>query len=57
MKVFEDFCMAYCYKTDCPVRTKEKPYPYGKLVENKEKTLCPHCKRPMTKTASFSDEY
>ena len=57
MRLFTDFCMAYCYQSACPVRTKERPYPYGEAVLANEKPICPHCKQPMTKTANSSDEY
>ena len=48
------FQQYYCYNTDCPIRTKEKPWPHGEamLVGHKGAVKCPHCKRKMMRVAT-----
>lgn len=52
---FDKWRMAYCYSSECPSRTKEKPYPYGEIVMRGEETKCPHCGLVMTIVANSSD--
>jgi hypothetical protein len=62
----------YCYKSDCPARTPEKPYPHGecrfmdgfKLPNGdivgkapKSGVKCPYCKRKMTAVVNMNEEY
>lgn len=48
---------AYCYNSDCPVRTKKEPWPRsdGEYSKEKETTVCKHCGEEMTWTFSASD--
>lgn len=55
MKIFQNYGMAYCYDKDCSARTKEHPYPYGKIATKKGTIRCPHCGKKMTNVASLSD--
>lgn len=45
----------YCYNSNCPSRTEEKPYPYGCLSMNGEKVDCCYCGEEMTIVANTSD--
>lgn len=48
--------MAYCYEMSCPIRTKERPYPYGQPITKGSKAPnCPHCGKEMTITANLDE--